>query len=104
MNEGIQLRMEGLELAESKHLIDLAKAQQVAQLIGMCGRAITAEDVREAFQTHEGRPLKIGNAIGALFDVTEKTKRWEFVGYVTAKRPEAHGRKIASWILKDRLT
>jgi hypothetical protein len=96
MKTATQLKFIGLEKAASHHAVDLARAKAIAQVIGMMGRPITADDVREAFETHEGRKLDIGNAMGSLFD----KKHWEFAGFLRSKRPNSHARTIRTWMLK----
>jgi hypothetical protein len=98
MKTAEQLKLKGLEVADSKYAVDLAKAQVIAELIAMPGRPISADDVREAFRVKEGRELQIGNAIGWLFKNTKK-KKWQFAGFVRSKRPESHARTLRTWVL-----
>lgn len=98
MTTGTQLRLQGLERASSKHAVDLRRAQQIAEFIAGFQSVITADDVREAFAVHQGRPLEIGNAIGRLF--LDK-KKWECVGRVRSKRNSSHARYVSRWQLKQ---
>jgi hypothetical protein len=93
---GEQLKLEGLELAAKKYGPDLVRAKLVAELLGMRGEVITSEDVREGFIEQYQRELKIGNAMGAIFD-----EKWQSVGYTKAKRPKARARAIQQWQLKE---
>jgi hypothetical protein len=95
---GTQLKLEGLEKAASRHAVDLRRAQQIAELIAGFGKPITSDDVRWAFYEHQGRDLKIGNAIGSLF---ANKKKWEWVGRVKSARVSSHARYVSQWRLRD---
>jgi hypothetical protein len=92
-----QMKLAGMDQSARKHKPDLTRAQMVAQMLGMDGTIVTADDVRKGFFEHYDRPLKIGNAIGSLF----ADGKWELVGYVKSKRPEARHRVIQTWRLKE---
>jgi hypothetical protein len=93
---GTQLKIEGLELAASKHQADLTRAQDIAELYGMVANVVTSDDVREFFLERYGRELKIGNAMGSLFS----RKKWICVGRIKSKRDSSHARWISQWKLK----
>jgi len=95
-NQATQLKLEGLERAASHHKVDLLRAQQIAELIAGVQTVITADDVREAFRIHQGRELKIGNAMGSLFP----RKKWICVGRVKSKRDSSHARYVSQWQLR----
>jgi hypothetical protein len=94
---GTQLKLEGLDRAVKKHGPDMARAQLVAQMLGMDGSLVTADNVREAFSKHYQRPLKVGNALGRLF----LDGKWDLMGFIRSKRPESHSRTIRTWRLKQ---
>lgn len=93
-----QLKLDGLERAASKHEHDLRIAQGIAEFIAGFQSPITADDVREAFQVHQGRELKIGNALGSLF---ASKKKWQCVGRVKSKRPSSRARYVSQWKLRE---
>ena len=94
---GKQLLLAGLESAASHHAADLKRAQIIAEMLGMDGSLVTADNVRGEFTKHYQRPLTIGNALGRLF----LTRIWEWAGFVRSKRPESHARMIRTWRLKQ---
>jgi hypothetical protein len=96
LSEATQLKMDGLERAASKHIVDLRRAQQIAEFIAGFQGPITSDDVREAFAIHQGRELNIGNAMGSLFT----GKKWQCVGRVRSKRPSSHTRYLSQWQLR----
>src|SRR5882724_10935519 len=98
MTTGTQMKLQGLERAPSHHSVDLRRAQQIAELIAGLGKPITSDDVRHAFEVHQGRPLEIGNAIGKVF---ASKKKWECVGRVQSKRESSHARYLSQWQLKQ---
>lgn len=97
MTTGTQLKLEGLDRAIKKHGPDMMRAQLVAEMLGMGGELVTADDVRAEFLKHYQRPLKVGNALGRLF----LTRKWELAGFIRSKRPESHSRMIRTWRLKQ---
>ena len=98
MTTGTQMKLEGLERAASHHSVDLRRAQYIAEIIAGFGKPITADDVREAFEVHQGRPLEIGNAIGGLF---KSKKKWQYYGRIQSKRPGSHARYVSQWQLRE---
>src|SRR5271167_355780 len=98
LKTGTQLKLDGLELAASKHGPDMARALLCAELLAMDGSIITTDDVREKFLEIYQRPLRVGNALGGLFKFK---KKWEFCGFINSKRPESHARAIRTWRLKQ---
>lgn len=97
MSTGEQLKLAGIEKAAAKHGPDMVRAQLVAQMLGMDGSLVTADAVRDEFQKHYARPLKVGNALGRLF----LDRKWELIGFIRSKRPESHSRMIRTWRLKQ---
>lgn len=98
MSTATQLKLRGLQKAASHHASDLHIAQGIAEFIAGFQSPITSDDVLVAFETHQGRPLKIGNAMGMLF---ANKKRWECVGRVRSKRPSSHARYVSQWQLRQ---
>lgn len=97
MMTGEQLKLEGIEKAAKHAGPDMMRAQLVAEMLGMAGELVTADDVRAEFEKHYQRPLKVGNALGRLF----LTRKWELMGFVRSKRAESHSRMIRTWRLKQ---
>jgi hypothetical protein len=96
VNEGEQLKLSGIVKAESHHELDLKRARAIAELLGMLGKEISSDDVRDLFRQRHGYDLEIGNAIAAVF----KSKKWIFCGRVKSRRKSAHARYICSWRLR----
>jgi hypothetical protein len=94
---GLQLKIEGMELATSKYQPDFYRAQLVAQFLGMAGELVDADMVRETFFQKYNRHLRIGNAMGSLF----LNKRWEWSGFTRSTRLGSHARTIRTWRLKE---
>jgi len=94
---GEQLKLAGIERAVRKYEPDLVRAQGIAELIGIGGRLVSSDEVREMFAAKYERPLQIGNAAGAIF--RDKTV-WMFVDRVKSTRKEAHARWISRWRLR----
>jgi hypothetical protein len=97
VSTGEQLKLAGIEKAFKKHGPEMVRAQLVAEMLGMAGDLVTADDVRAEFQKHYQRPLKVGNALGRLF----LNRKWELMGFVRSKRAESHSRMIRTWRLKQ---
>ena len=93
-----QLKIDGMELSASKYGPDLCRAQLVAEMLGLGGELVTSDAVRAAFFEHYQRELKIGNALGSLFEAD----KWECVGRVKSHRAEAHGRYIGQWRMRGK--
>ena len=95
---GQQLKFKGLDKASKHYAADLERCKILADLlIVQHPEGITTDDVREAFLTRHERPLKIGNAVGAIF---RDSKKWESVKPVRSTRASAHARWITVWRLK----
>jgi len=89
-----QQKLHFKRLAADKVPEDLRLAKRVAAMLGET-RQITIEDVRNWF-ANQGIKWTLGNGAGSVFDGDE----WECVGFVPAKRLEAHGRIIRTWRLR----
>lgn len=72
----------------------LAEARSIAERIGMTGKYVTVNMVRELLPPPEDVDPRI---MGAIF----KRKDWERVGYVSSGRSTCHNRPIAIFRLRS---
>jgi len=93
--DGEERKRRGIKKAVSKHREELFYVQGVARFLGRHQEIVTVEDVRNAVEG-AGKQWTLFNAAGAIF----QTNDWQWMGYVRAKRPEAHARIIKTWRLK----
>ena len=92
---GEERKRRGIKKAASKHKEELFYVQGVARFVGRHKEIVTIEDVRNAVEG-AGKKWTLACAAGAVF----QGKDWQWMGFVRAKRPEAHARVIKTWRLK----
>jgi len=88
---GSQLKLIGLERAESAHKESLDAAKFLAEMLGHKQNFVTVDDVFKYIN-----PKALGNAAGAIF----RSDSWEFVGWVPSWRESNHARPVRSWRLR----
>jgi hypothetical protein len=97
---GEQLKLKGMSKSAEKHKNELAAVQQLARFMARTQEyrfgGLSIEDVRRAVHL-AGNEWELGNAAGSVF----KGKEWEMAGWVKAKHPDAHGRMVRLWRLKQ---
>ena len=95
LEQGKQLKLEGMERAAVRRRSDLEIAREIAKKIALSrvSRRCTSDMVRRELSRDYGIE-SLGNATGSLF----KTRDWTFTGdFVQSKLPSNHARIIRVW-------
>jgi len=89
MNQ-LELKFRGMSLSAEKNKELLERARDIARMIGLGGREISINDIRDAWPS-----MPSGNWIGSIFK-----DEFEPCGFEEARHEKSHGRIVRKWKLK----
>ena len=99
LQEGLQLKEEGIARAVASRKENFRKAQFMAIQLAPIKGELTTDDVKLVYEEQGGNWIvDIGPAAGAIFRNREV---WEPVGYEPSSSPKNHARINYKWKLKN---